>query len=134
MARTQARYWLLGSLGFIALGGIFGGIAMIAKPDGSILHTSLVLLKHAPVKTYTWPGVFLLVFMGLWPAINIYGVLKQREWALKSSMIFGLFTVLWIVYETITIHTFSPLQPLIALLGAVVAYFAYVQIKAKDIH
>lgn len=119
------KYVLLGCLSFLALGGLYGGIAMIMRPDGSLLQMPLSLLVHSPVTTYTWPGVFLIVCMGLWPAANIYGVLRRTRWARKSNILLGIVTIIWIIYETITIQTYSPLQPIIACIGAAIVYLSY---------
>lgn len=113
-----------GILLFLALGGLLGGIAFITKPDGDILNTPLQLLEHSPVNNYFWPGVFLLLFMGLWPVVNIYGLLAGRHWTKISNFLLGLTTVIWITYEAITIRTFSPLQPIILSVGILLMMLA----------
>ena len=116
---TKTTYALLGVLAFLSLGGLWGGLAMLIKPDGSMLQTSLSLLEHAPVKDFFWPGVFLLVFMSFWPALNIYGLLTGKQWARSSITLLGFVTMAWIVYESFIIRTFSPLQPIIFTVGLV---------------
>lgn len=116
---------LTGILLLLAIGGLPGAIPLLIKPDGSLLHTSTDLLKHSPVSNYFWPGVFLLVVMSIWPIINIYGLLNNKPWARSSIISLGLVVIFWIVYEFLTIKTFSIMQPLVAVIGISLVIFGF---------
>ncbi len=116
---SKREIWLSLCLIFLALGGIIGGILMLIQPDGSLLGLSPDLLRSAPVHTYVWPGIFLVSAMGLWPSLNLCGLLQHRQWVQLSNRILGATTLVWVVYEVMTIHSLSPLQPLIGLIGIV---------------
>jgi hypothetical protein len=134
MRLSKRDRWLVGGLAFLSLGGLYGGVAMMLKPDGSLLRMPVSLLQHSLVTTYRWPGVFLLLAMGLWPACNIYGVVRHTRWAALSNMVLGATTVVWIMYETATIRTFSPLQPIITALGIAILYGGYIDRMDTKFH
>ena len=96
--------------------------AKLIKTNGSLLGLSTTLLNHAPVHTYFWPGIYLLIFMFIWPLINVYGIYMKQRWASLSTTLLGFICVVWIIYETITIRTFSPLQPAIFVIGILLIY------------
>ena len=68
-------FWLL----FLALGGLYGGIAMLLDPSGGALQMAEVL-PLLPVPNYVLPGLFLLFVMGLVPLLLIYGLLARPAW------------------------------------------------------
>lgn len=109
---------------FLGIGGFVGGISFITKPDGSGLGMTTDFLARSPVDNYFWPGIFLLVFMGGWPFINIYGLLTRQRWYKASLLLLGIVSMTWIVYETIVIRTFSPLQPTVFIIGLLLALSA----------
>ena len=68
-------FWLL----FLALGGLYGGIAMLLDPSGDSLQITDVL-PLLPVPNYVLPGLFLLFAMGLAPLLLIYALLARPTW------------------------------------------------------
>jgi hypothetical protein len=52
----------------LALGGFYGGIAMLTDPTGTSLQVADVL-PLLPVPDYILPGIFLFVVMGLIPLV-----------------------------------------------------------------
>lgn len=117
----KSKKLLVSILLFLGVGGLVGGLSFITITDGSGLGMTKAYLKHAPVDNYFWPGIFLLTFMCIWPLLNLYGALKHKAWANRSIFLLGLVTMAWIVYETIVIRTFSPLQPTIFIIGLLLA-------------
>ena len=79
MRRPLALWPLTFFLLFLALGGFYGGIAMLADPAGGTLGLTEVL-PMLPVSDYILPGIFLLVVMGLAPLLLIYGLLARPKW------------------------------------------------------
>jgi hypothetical protein len=87
--RRPALLWVLvGLLVLQGLGGIGGGAALAAKPDGSILKMPLSYLGGSPFADYRIPGVILLCVLGIFPLVVAFGLLRRRHWAW-----FGAFTV-----------------------------------------
>lgn len=74
--RSPAIIVLTGLLGFLVIGALQGGIAMIANPIEP-LGMSLQYLEGTPVATYFWPGMFLL---GIAAASLIVGIGLITNW------------------------------------------------------
>lgn len=79
MKRPFAVWPLTLCLLFLALGGLYGGIAMLTDPTGGSLELKEVL-PLLPVTDYILPGMFLLFVMGLAPLLLIYGLLVRPKW------------------------------------------------------
>lgn len=108
-------------LTLVALGGAVGGLSMLAYPNGSGLGLSTRPLRHTPVDTYRLPGVFLLLVMTMWPIANIVGIVLDEPWVGPSVFALGVVTMVWIVYEYITVRVYSPLQPFTFTVGLLLA-------------
>lgn len=114
---------------FLAVGAIYGGGALIWKPDGSILHMDPWLDK-IPFGNFRIPGIILFVFEGLLPLLVVVGLLFQpnsgilnrlnlyheQHWAWTFSLYSGIITIAWIIIQQFLTQYFV-LQPLIALTG-----------------
>lgn len=116
---TSNSKTLIIALIVLCLGGLSGAIPFIIQPDGSLLGMSTSLLKRSPVDNYFWPGIFLLLVMVIWPLINIYGIITKKSWVDAATVSLGTVTMVWIVYETIMIRAFSPLQPFVFIIGLI---------------
>jgi ABC-type proline/glycine betaine transport system permease subunit len=49
----------------VAVGAMPAGLAMILKPDGSILHLTIDIIQGSPFKDFLIPGIFLFGVNGL---------------------------------------------------------------------
>lgn len=74
--RPPAIIALTGLLGFLVIGALQGGIAMIANPIAP-LGMSVEYLERTPVVTYFWPGMF---FLGIAAASLIVGIGLVSDW------------------------------------------------------
>ncbi|MFC1603794.1 hypothetical protein ACFL5F_02095 [Planctomycetota bacterium] len=79
MQRPVALWPLLFCLLFLALGGLYGGIAMLVDPTGGSLQLTETL-PQLPVSDYILPGIFLLIVMGFAPLVLTYGLLVRPKW------------------------------------------------------
>lgn len=79
MQRPFTLWLLVFFLLFLALGGLYGGIAMLADPTGSALQMTEIL-SLLPVPDYTLPGLFLLFVMGLVPLFLTYALLVRLNY------------------------------------------------------
>lgn len=111
---------------FLALGGLVGGFQLIKKPDGSGLGMTNTLLKRSPVNNFFWPGIFLIIVMCLWPAVNIIGIASNQSWVSYSIFTLGIICIGWIFYQCWIIRTFSWFQPLVSLIGAYFIVYALI--------
>lgn len=69
---------------FVGIGGIFGGLEMIRDPLNPLGMTT-ELIAGSPFDTYTsWPGILLLVLVGVTPCVLAVG-LRPGGAALLSS-------------------------------------------------
>ena len=52
-------------LGFLGIGAVAGGIAMIVDPSGKTMGLPLSFLDHSPFQTFLIPGIILLAANGV---------------------------------------------------------------------
>jgi len=116
MQRPFALWPLLFFLLFLALGGLYGGVAMLTDPTGGSLQLTETL-PLLPISDFILPGIFLLVVMGLAPLLLIYGLLVRPEWkwakrlsrwsgyhwAWIGTLGLGMILAVWLVVEGLLI-------------------------------
>lgn len=126
-------FWLL----FLALGGLYGGIAMLLDPSGSSLQMTDVL-SLLPVSNYILPGLFLLFVMGLAPLFLVYVLFAQPDWPWVASLFrqskthwawagtiaLGVVLVVWLAVQGLLIGFKWPIQYITALNGFMILLFA----------
>ena len=126
-------FWLL----FLALGGLYGGIAMLLDPSGDSLQMTDVL-PLLPVPNYVLPGLFLLFAMGLAPLLLIYALLarptwpwiepifrwSKHHWAWTGTMLLALVLAIWLIVEGVLIGFKWPIQYVTAVNGLFILVFA----------
>jgi len=139
MKRPFALWLLIFFLIFLALGGLYGGIAMLTDPSGGSLQMTEVL-PLLPVPDYTLPGLFLLFVMGLAPLFLTYALLARPNWAWAESIsrwshhhwawtgtvALGLVLALWLIVEGVMIGFQWPIQYVTAVNGILILLFALV--------
>ena len=139
MKRPYTVWLLVFSLIFLALGGLYGGIAMLLDPSGGLLLMSDVLpLLHVP--NYILPGLFLLLVMGLAPLVMTYGLLARprwsridqwmqwsgHHWSWTGSLTIGIVLVIWLCIQGLLIGFRWPIQYVTAGNGLVIVLFAMI--------
>jgi hypothetical protein len=139
MKRPFALWLLLFSLIFLALGGLYGGIAMLTDPSGNLLQMAEIL-PLLPVPDYTLPGLFLLLVMGVAPLFLTYALLARpawkwadaisrwnnHHWAWTGTVALGVVLALWLVVEGFMIGFEWPIQYVTAVNGILILLFALV--------
>ena len=130
MQRPFALWPLVFFLLFLALGGLYGGIAMLTDPTGSSLQMTEIL-SLLPVPDYTLPGLFLLFVMGLVPLFLTYALLTRpnwtwaetlsrwsgHHWAWTGTLALGVMLVIWLVVQGLLIGFKWPIQYVTAVNG-----------------
>lgn len=137
MKRPFALWMLILALLFLALGGLYGGIAMLLDPSGASLQMTEVL-PLLPVPDYVLPGLFLLFVMGLAPLFLTYVLLARPRWSWAESLvrpfnhhwawvgtiILAAILALWLAVEGVLIGFKWPIQYVTAVNGVLILLFA----------
>ena len=130
MQRPFTLWLLVFFLVFLALGGLYGGIAMLTDPTGNSLQMTEVL-PLLPVPDYTLPGLFLLSVMGLVPLFLTYGLLARpnwtwseslsrwsgHHWAWTGTLALGVMLAIWLLVQGLLIGFKWPIQYVTAVNG-----------------
>jgi hypothetical protein len=139
MQRPFALWLLIFCLLILALGGLYGGIAMLADPTGDLLQlTELLLLL--PVRDFTLPGLFLLSVMGLLPLLLAYGLLTRpnwawadklsrsagHHWAWTGALVLGITLITWLAVQGFLIGFKWPIQYITGVDGLLIILLSFV--------
>jgi hypothetical protein len=133
MKRPILLWLLLFLLLFLGLGGVYGGIAMLADPSGKSLEMDSVL-PLLSVPDYTLPGLFLLFIMGMLPILLIYALLKLPNWqwiaklsrwsghywAWTATLGLAVILIIWLFVQALMIGFKWPIQYIVAINGLLI--------------
>ena len=91
---------------FVGVGALFGGIAMLIKPDGSILHMEAMLpyfqvLPFADVlfQDYVFPGIALIIVNGVSNIVASIFMFRNKRIGYILGTLFGFTLMLWIIIQ-----------------------------------
>jgi hypothetical protein len=105
----------------LGLGALGGGIALTAKPDGSVMHFDVALLAGSPFSDYFVPGLILGGLFG----VGSFAVVAMglRHWRVAPFLGFaiGCAQMIWIVVELAVIRELSALHPIFFVVGLTLA-------------
>jgi hypothetical protein len=108
----------------LGVGALAGGLALLARPDGSVMHFDVGLLEGSPFADYTIPGLILGGLFGVGSlAVAGMGLAHQRIAPFLAFAI-GCAQMIWIVVELAIIGEMSFLHPLFFGVGLLVALTA----------
>lgn len=124
--RPASLYLLMAVLLFQGLSAVAGGVALVADPKGNAVGMPVGLLRGSPFADYLIPGLFLLVVLGVFPLIVVYGLWWRRPWSWHAVLLVGLTLIVWIVVQILVIGYAGgpPLQLSYSLLGVVILALA----------
>lgn len=128
--------WLLNILAIIllllnGLGAIYGGVNLIAYPDGSSLQLSLSWLKYSPFSNYLVPGIILLVSNGLLSLAVIAGILMRAKISSLLVLLQGVVLTGWIIVQMLLIHTIYFLHAVMGTIGILLMVTGWLLQKLK---
>lgn len=117
---------------FLSAGALYGGGALIIRPDGSLLQMHPWLSK-LPFPDFLIPGIILFVMNGLLPLLvfagllfkpsigfmNRFNIYKDKHWSWTFSLYSGVVTIIWIIVQQF-ITDFFVLQPTITSVGLLI--------------
>ena len=113
MKRPFMLWPLVFALLFLSMGGLSGGIPMLADPaNGGYLQFG-EMLPLLPVSNFILPGLFLLGIMGIVPMLLTYALIARPNWnrveaifkwskpywAWTSTLLFVGVIAIWLIYE-----------------------------------
>jgi hypothetical protein len=105
--KRPALLWaLVGLLLVQAVGGIAGGVALVAAPDGSVLKMSTSLLDGSPFPDYLVPGLVLLLVLGVLPLAAAVLLMVRPAIGWYAAFVVGCGLVIWLAVE-LTIIPFT---------------------------
>ena len=104
---------------FIALGAIGAGIMMILKPDGSMMHMPLSMLKGSPFGDFLVPGLILFIVNGLGSVFAGVLSFRKSKVAAFAGIFFGMGLMIWIFVQVNMIGGGHWLQYLYFFLGLI---------------
>ncbi|WP_445492853.1 hypothetical protein [Niallia sp. 03133] len=118
----------------LGIGGIYGGISLIIKPNGDLLHLPLSLLSQSPFSNFIIPGIILLTLFGISPiiiscalffkwngtSISILSIFSDKHWSWNFSLYIGFALIIWINIQVYLMKSFSNIQLIYFFLGIVI--------------
>jgi hypothetical protein len=109
---------LLVLLGLMALGG---GVALVSRPDGSVMQLPLRWLDGSPFRDFFVPGLILGGLFGL--GSLVVAVSSLRCWKIAPFLAFaiGCGQMIWIVVELAIIREVSILHPICFGIGLAIS-------------
>jgi hypothetical protein len=108
-------------LGLLGLGALAGGIALVARPDGSVMHFDVALLAGSPFADYVVPGLILGGLFGVGSFVVAAVGLARFRVAPFLALAIGGGQMIWIVVELAVIRELSFLHPLFFGVGLIIA-------------
>jgi len=134
MKKSFTSYVLLSLILFQSISAIAGGWGLVSNPSGSNLGFSVNMLEHSPFPDFLIPGLFLIVVLGIFPAIISYGLIKKPKfklaekinayrdyhWSWTFSYYLGILLVLWIDVEVFFLRETFILHFVYSVLGVLI--------------
>ena len=120
-AMNRAGRSTVGLLVLLGLMACFGGAALVARPDGSVMQLPLRWLSGSPFPDFFVPGLILGGLFGLGSlAVAAFGL---RCWRIAPflALAIGCGQMIWIVVELAIIREISILHPICFGIGLAIA-------------
>jgi hypothetical protein len=132
------RSILLILLGFLGLGAIGGGSALIISPSGELLGMPLSMLEESPFNSFFVPGIILFSVLGLIPLWLIMALLKKPEsklaenincfkdmhWAWTYSIYIAFVLIFWIQIQMVFLSSVYWLHTFYMFFAVVIIFVA----------
>jgi len=122
--RSRLDIWgkaCMGLLAFLGLGALAGGIALVARPDGSIMGFDVSILAGSPFVDFLVPGLILGGLFGVGSFATAALGLRHAASAPFLAFAIGFGQMLWIAIELAIIGEFSFLHPTMFTIGMLIA-------------
>jgi magnesium-transporting ATPase (P-type) len=114
----SARIVLSVVMGFLGLGAIGGGGALIVSPSGELIGMPLSILSNSPFKSFLIPGIILFSVLGVIPTLLLFPLLRytksgfadrfnifnDMQWAWTFTIYIAFALIIWIQAQMLFIH------------------------------
>lgn len=81
------RSWLLILMhGMLGIGAIVGGVILIIDPSGSMVNLPASLLENSPFASFLYPGIILLLVLGVMPTMIAISLIRYVHWGLGERL------------------------------------------------
>jgi uncharacterized membrane protein len=117
----RPRLACLGLLAFLGLGALAGGVALVLKPDGSIMQMPASMLAGSPFPDFLVPGLILGGLFGIGSFAVVELGRRDARPAPFLAFAIGCGQMIWIVVELMIIKGVSFLHPLYFGVGLAIA-------------
>ena len=119
--RGPAAWIAIVALLILGIGASAGGVALVVKPDGSVMHMPMTYLQHSPFADYLVPGLILGSVFGVGSlVVAALGLLRLRIAPFLAFAI-GCGQMIWILVQLGMIRELSFLHPTMFGVGLVIA-------------
>lgn len=122
---------LIALQGFLGIGAVFGGGALIMDPSGQLLGMPTEMMKVPLFSDFLFPGLILLLVLGIGPLGIMVSLLRRQAWPLGErlnlfrpmhwSWTFSLYTafalIIWIMVQLYIIKETSVIHIIYMMLG-----------------
>lgn len=146
LKRSFSSYLLIILVFFQMVSALPAGWSLITKPSGTGIGIPLDLLQDTPFSNFMIPGLFLFIFLGLFPALIFYGFVKRPifstlekfnlykdyHWSWTFSYYLGVILILWINMQLFFIKEFSILHFVYSLLGILIIFVTHLPSTKRD--
>jgi hypothetical protein len=117
----------------LGISALSSGILLILKPDGSLLKLPLYTIAGSPFMNFFIPGLVLAIFVGIYPLVIAFGLLKKpswdwpniinpfrsMHWSFAGSLAAGLIAIIWLLVELIWVP-YAALHTIIFIWGGLI--------------
>ncbi len=121
-SEVKSRFigYSLGALeAFIGVTAAAGGFGLVSDPSGAKMNISLEWLNNTPFVNYLIPGLVLLIVNGVGNILAAISTFLRNKHAAHLAAALGIFLVLYITIEVLSVGLRTPLQPLYFMLGLI---------------
>lgn len=108
-------------LTILAVGALAGGAALVARPDGSVMHFDVAILAGSPFPDFLVPGLILGGLFGVGSLVVVALALRNVRIAPFLGFAIGCGQMIWIVVQLAIIREVSFLHPTFFAVGLIVA-------------
>lgn len=128
-ADRSLRVLVVGLEGFVGVGAVYGGVALLA--DSWQLPSEW--LEALPFEGWSIPGGLLLGLVGVPGLVGASLEALGRRWVIPWSLAYGVGLVAWIGVQVLLVPPFF-LQPVIAVAGTAIAAASWARMAWHQRH
>jgi hypothetical protein len=120
--QLHAAGWIaIAGLVVLGVGAIAGGAALVAAPDGSVMHFDKTILAGSPFPDFLLPGLILGGLFGVGSLVVAVAGIRRARLAPFFAFAIGCAQMIWIVVQLSIIKELSFLHPTMFAIGLVIA-------------